>query len=275
MLRIFVVGLWCAAGSVQAGEAAVRVAVVPFSGVGVTADALNFDAEHLAQSTRAPGLQVITSREIATLIGLERQRQLMGCDSASNSCMAELAAALGAEAVLVGDIGHFDKTYQINVKVLSGSDAHVLVSRSTRVEGELAVIDALTVIGRSLGAAILTDRKLPVPAELTRAPEGARPWGWLPLGLGVVMGGVGGLLLGLASGDAAALTGPGSSLTGMQADGLRDSGKLKQGLGLGFLIASGVSLLVAAGLFAFGKDPIVLSFAPGADSFSLAFGGRF
>lgn len=275
MLRVFLVGLLCAAGSAWAGDTSVRVAVVPFSGVGVPADALSFDAEHLAQSARAPGLLVITSREIGTLIGLERQRQLMGCDSANSSCIAELAAALGAEAVVVGDIGHFDKTYQINVKVLSGSDAHVLVSRSTRVEGELAVLDALTVIGHSLAAAILTDRKLPVPSEISRAPEGARPWGWLPVGLGVVLGGVGGLMLGLASADAAALTGPGSSLTATQADTLRDNGRLKQGLGVGLLIASGVSLLVATGLFAFGKDPIVLSFAPDANSFSFALGGHF
>lgn len=39
---------------------------------GVSADELSFSSEHLAQNHRAPGLTVVTAREITSLLGLER-----------------------------------------------------------------------------------------------------------------------------------------------------------------------------------------------------------
>ena len=50
-----------------------RVAVAQLQGVNVSSETLSFYAEHLASSLRAPGLNVITAREISTLLGLERQ----------------------------------------------------------------------------------------------------------------------------------------------------------------------------------------------------------
>jgi hypothetical protein len=253
----------------------VQVAVLAFSGVGVPADGLAFYSEHAAQSLRAPGLQVITARELNTLLGLERQRTLLGCDASSGACVAELAAALGAAAVAVGEVGHFEGAYQVNVKVLSGTDAHVVLNRSARVTSELAVLDALTVIGHELAAALLAERHLPVPEALTRRPSGSRPWGWLPLGFGLAAGATGGVLFALASADRAALTGTGSKLTSSQSDALREGGKAKQTVSLALFVTAGASLLLAAGFFLFGSEPLVLSFAPGPDGLSFALSGRW
>jgi hypothetical protein len=266
--------LCLAAQAARAEDPPLQIAVLAFTGPGTPADSLAFDAEHFAQSLRAPGLRVITAREMSTLLGMDRQRQLLGCDAASSSCLAELASALGAAAVVVGDVGRFQDTWQLNVKVLSGSDARVIASRSARVGTELAVLDALSAIGRALAAAVLADHHRPVPEALTRAPAAVKPWGWLPLGLGVAAGAAGGVLFGLSRADAAALTGPGTMLSATDANALRDSGRTRQTLGVALLIASGVALLTGAGLFLFGQDPIVLTLAPGPDGFAFALAGR-
>ena len=173
MFRISAVAL-LAVSIAEAREGSVRVAVLGLAGVGVGAETLSFEGEHLAQSLRAPGLNVVTAREMSALLGLERQRQLMGCDPSSSACIAELAGALGAEVVVVGDIGRFDGTHQVNVKALSGRDAHVIASKSARVSSDAAELDALTAIGHALAAAVLSDSHQPVPQELTRAPSGTR-----------------------------------------------------------------------------------------------------
>ena len=48
--------------------------------------------------------QVISQQDIATMLGLERQKQLMGCADDSTSCLAELSGALGARFVMSGTL---------------------------------------------------------------------------------------------------------------------------------------------------------------------------
>lgn len=74
----------------------------------------DFLTEHVAQQMKLAGVDIITQREMASLLGLERQKQLLGCSDASSSCMAELASALGADGVLLGDLARFGGRIQIN-----------------------------------------------------------------------------------------------------------------------------------------------------------------
>src|SRR5688500_12106365 len=49
-------------------------------------------SETVANETQARGFfQVLSSREVATLIGLERQRELLGCSDDSSACLTELS----------------------------------------------------------------------------------------------------------------------------------------------------------------------------------------
>jgi hypothetical protein len=62
-------------------------------------------SEMLVSSVDQTGLfKVISSAEIATLLGAERQRQLMGCSD--DSCLTELTEALGARLLLQGQVGN-------------------------------------------------------------------------------------------------------------------------------------------------------------------------
>src|SRR2546430_2430818 len=117
MIQRMAVGMllcWtCTAGA----QAKLKLALPGFSGVGVSQEFLRFASEHFAQELGNEGLSVITEREISTLLGLERQRQLLGCSENSVSCAAELAGALGVDATVVGDIGKFENVYRVNVKI--------------------------------------------------------------------------------------------------------------------------------------------------------------
>lgn len=243
-----------------------RLAVPGIQGVNISEDVLSFYAEHLAQNLRAPGLTVVTAREIRTLLGLERQKALLGCQDQTNSCLAELANALGVDAVVLGDVAHFEDTFQLNVKVVSAADATLIAQGSRRVRGEVATLEAMTSLAHELGRAVFEKKGRPVPAEL-RATGSAGPsvktLGWLPLAGGAVVAGGGGVLLFLAQNDYSALTGPGTPLSEPEAQALREGGAGKQLAG-GLCVAVGATAVaVGIGMLLFGpSEAPVVSVAP-------------
>jgi len=77
-------------------------------------------SEMLVNSIDGAGMfRVISSKEIVTLIGLERQRQLLGC-SEDTSCMAEIASALGSDLVASATVGKVGSTYLVSVRLIDG-----------------------------------------------------------------------------------------------------------------------------------------------------------
>ncbi|MFT3712603.1 MAG: hypothetical protein QM817_33560 [Archangium sp.] len=257
-----------------------RIAVPGLRGVRLSEQELEFYAEHLAQNLRAPGLVVVTSREISTLLGIERQKQLLGCGDGANSCVAELANALGADAVVLGDVARIDDTFQINLELITPSDASVLAQGSRRVSGQVASLDALASLGRELGRGLLTKKGRAVPAELqVQTSAGAAPpraWSWVPVGAGVAIAGAGALFLSFAEANAAVLRNPtGGALKPSYAAQIRDEGKLFQALGAVFLGVGIAATAAGFGLVLFGprETPASVSFVPLPGGAAFAFSG--
>ncbi len=92
---------------------------------------------------RDPGLQVTTKRDIEQMLGLERQRQLLGCTENSLSCIAELAGGLGVEAVLSGTLAKTGSSYTLTLRVLRTNDGSDVASASERLKNEDALSDWL------------------------------------------------------------------------------------------------------------------------------------
>ena len=88
-----------------------------------------------------PGLSVVTSGELSSLMGLERQKELLGC--ATSECSAELAGALGVDALVTGSIARAAGGYVINLKIIRARDGSALGIYSTRVATEAALFDYL------------------------------------------------------------------------------------------------------------------------------------
>ncbi|MDQ3266258.1 MAG: hypothetical protein M3Y59_21860 [Myxococcota bacterium] len=87
--------LLLASGSASAG---VKVAAPGLTATGVDPRIAAFFSEHLAQQLAHRGLGVTTAAEISTLLGLERQKQLLGCAD----CQVELGNALGVQGMVQG-----------------------------------------------------------------------------------------------------------------------------------------------------------------------------
>ena len=201
-------------------------------------------------------IRVITPRDIAALLGLERQKELLGCAGAG-SCMAELGNALGVQGVLLGDIVELGKAIQVNTRVIDPVAGRQLAAASRRVGSEGELFDALTQMGLELRQQFYASQGLVAPPPLIEleppAPKsrGTRRFFPIPLvvgGAGVITGAV---FLGLAESSYQQLvSGMPNTQTLQSAEIVASNGKMFQtvgavvlGIGLAALVA-GVALLI-------------------------------
>lgn len=124
-------------------ERPIQLAVPAFSPVNVTPEVAAFYSEHFASNLAINGAGVITQKQMQTLLGLERQKQLLGCATDAESCLAELSNALGVDAVVQGEVGKFGSSFQLNVKIIDARTAKPLSILSERVSSEEKVLDLL------------------------------------------------------------------------------------------------------------------------------------
>lgn len=174
--------------------APLKLAAPGLNGTDVEPTRAQFFNEYFAeQLAQRGGFQITTQSEVAALIGIERQRQLLGCSDEASSCVAEIAAALGVDGVIVGSIIRFGETYAMTLKVISAKTGATLASASARnLEGQplldwlaaVAETMAQQVRARTSGGAGATVG--PPAATATPAPTSAGPANAIRLGLPVL-----------------------------------------------------------------------------------------
>lgn len=144
----------------------IRVAAPGFTGVRVDEKEAAFYAVHLEQELARRGLRITSSREIQALVGLERQKQLLGCADTETSCIAELAGAMGADALLLGDIGRFNDLLQLNVRLLSTQNGAPWGNESVRGRTEEELLNTFPALADRLVASVerVLGRKLVIAA---------------------------------------------------------------------------------------------------------------
>jgi len=125
----------------QAGP--VKVAAPSFSLVGISAQLGAVFQDRFVSRFGSPDVRVTTQRDIEQLLGLERQRQLLGCDASGTQCLAELAGALGVDVVVSGNLAKSDSGFIASVRALRTADGQTIDAPSTRVETEAALLDWL------------------------------------------------------------------------------------------------------------------------------------
>jgi len=245
-----------------------KVASPAWNVVDVKPELASFYAEQLADALRTEGLAVTTAADISTLLGNERQRQLLGCAEAA-SCMAELANALGCDATLTVSLAKLGKGFRGVAKLMSSRDGTVLSSVRLDANGEAELSDQLVAAAKTLAAPLQpSGATTTVTRKVTLAPK---LW-WLPGAVGVVAGGVGAALFVLANGKYADLARETNATQGRQ---LANDG---QALQTAAWVTTSVGVAAVVGSLAwllFGSTPVEpqLTFAPGA--FTLGVGGHF
>jgi hypothetical protein len=81
------------------------------------------------------GMRVTSPKDIAAVLGLERQKQMLGCSS-DVSCIAELGGALGVDAILYGSVVKGGSSFTVTLRLINARDAQTLSSFSQRLKSE-------------------------------------------------------------------------------------------------------------------------------------------
>lgn len=121
-----------------------RLAVLRLQPQGATqaqADALT-DAIVAALSSRAL-FEVVSTRDIETVLGAERQKQLLGvCDANPESCGASLGDTLSAPFVLSGQLSRVGTAYQLTLQTVDTLKGRA-VARANRLGSSLEELQRL------------------------------------------------------------------------------------------------------------------------------------
>ncbi|MBL8917667.1 MAG: hypothetical protein JNJ54_02310 [Myxococcaceae bacterium] len=230
-----------------------KLAAPPWTTVEVSAEKAQFFATHLASALRSRGLSVITAQDISTVLGVERQKQLLGCGEDTSSCLVELGNALGAELILTASIAKLESTWQVNLRVLRAGDGKVAATQLAKATSQEQLLDALDTAAAGLALEL----------GVKPAPRSARSLAWIPA---VAAGGfaiAGGIFYGLALGRSADLDKrlePG--VTRADLDPIVRSGQTFELLGWAggvLALASGATALV---MFIAGAPAPAVSFTP-------------
>jgi hypothetical protein len=252
----------------------VKLAAPGFGAVDVPDKLAEYYSDTFATQLALNELSVMTRGDLAQVLGLERQKQLVGCGEAG-SCTAELVAALGVDGLVVGTLAKIGRSYQLNVKVISAANANALAVWSTRAPDE----ETLMADVRSGAAEVARDVRISLRREvMTESTARKGPSVVAPLvtgGLGLVASAGGVVLLVLSAQHLAVLnagTGlpDGVNVYAWAAEGKTDRwvGALLTGVGGAAVIGGVLWALLGTG----GPSPLVWVTPHGA---SVGFAGVF
>lgn len=253
---------------------------VGVSVTGLPPERSEFYSEFVAQQMQSAGLSVVTQKQIGALLGMERQKQLLGCSDGS-SCVAELAGALGVDGVLQGEAAKLESGgFQVTLKVLWSRDGRPLTNFTGRAPDEGGLLDAMGK-GARLMAKDLTEGDW---VRLTTAPTSHEISPSSPVrvvGLATAGVGAGAMVVGVisfvASGDVARRLRDDTFLSVGEAQAVGREGSTLQGLGLGLMAGGAAAVLggVIMALFGGPLGDLRASLMPLRDGGVLVFGGLF
>lgn len=103
--------------------------------------------------SRSGAVQTVGSDDVAALIGIERQRQLMGCND--SACLADLGA-LDARYVLTGTVGKVGSGYVVSAQILDTTKAQVVTRAVQRASNDEQLAAASVPLARELLAETAT-----------------------------------------------------------------------------------------------------------------------
>lgn len=211
-----------------------KLAAPEWSTVNIPADLSAFYAAEVARALRAEGFEVVSARDISAVLGLERQKQLLGCAEDASACMTELGAALGCDAILTANLARLDDSFRGSLKVLSARDGKTLADERVEALGQKELLDALEAATRRL-------------ARRLRPPVPARTFWWIPLAAGVALGAGAGVTLGVATSNYAQIPlSTEARAVQLASDGktLQLSGWVMAGVGAGALVGAALLFLL-------------------------------
>jgi hypothetical protein len=171
--------------AVLSGQAAVsraeekpKLAVLDLQATGVEPELIPTLTEILTVEIDSIGKhKVIAGRDIQSMLGFEKQKDLVGCTDAS--CLAEIGGALGVEMLVVGHIGKVGSTYVVNIKLINIRKAETESRVYETVRGEVdtliesvrsAAHKLLASAAGELAPKVAAPQPVPAPPVVAQAP---------------------------------------------------------------------------------------------------------
>lgn len=245
------------------------LAVMEFSSVNTTPQLATFAADQVSQQLTRRGLKVVSASDLATVLGLERQRELLGCSDDKTSCLTELAQALGSDFLVSGTLARLGTSFQLSLKLLDAKSGRPRRVWTDSVSNEADLPSLFARGGDALSSEFVTS------APLAAVGAGF----WVPLGAGVALLGGGVASLVVAENASASLRQPSTAgvLDPAEARATRDRGAVTQVLGPVLLGAGAATILVGTIVqLASGHAPAArVGVAVGPGSAAVTVGGAF
>lgn len=156
--------------------------------VKITTEQLLAEAQRSAAFSR-----LVSYKETETILGLEKQRQLLTCTE--ESCVAELAGALGVDLLLNGMLARVGQTYVLSLRLLNARAGTLVaaVSERTSASSDEGVLDLVhpafqkLITQAGLSTATGTEPSLP-PSSNRRLGTSALLAGGGAMGAAVLLG---------------------------------------------------------------------------------------
>jgi TolB-like protein len=155
-----------------------KVAVMPLMSQGVDVNiAKNLTQVVALELKQLKGLSVISQDEIAAMLQLEANKQMVGCDDAS--CFAEIGGALGVDYLVIGSVGRLADTYLVALKLIQTQRAEVANRVSETFKGREAdlLLAAKFAVYSLVGVEVRDPGRLAIktqPADAVLELDGAR-----------------------------------------------------------------------------------------------------
>jgi hypothetical protein len=135
------VRVWCSKGATTS----LKIAVVQLQARGgLNPETVQLFTEALvAELRRQPGTTVLSDQDISAALGLERQKQLLGCGDAS--CLTEIGGALGVDRLIHGSVGRVGESLVVTLTSIDPVKSKAMSSVSERLKGanDEVFLDAL------------------------------------------------------------------------------------------------------------------------------------
>jgi hypothetical protein len=262
--------LWAVLGTTLLAAAATPtpIALTRFRLVQIDASIGGYAEDRFAAQLSKHGFRVTTPADLEAVLGLERQRQLLGC-SEDTSCLAEISSALGVPLVVTGRLTRLGKRLELDVRVIRQKDGVVVANDARATDDEARLGDLL-----EQSASSIADQLNP------KAPPAPFRWRlWVPIAAGVASLAGGAVLIGTAENEYAMFTTPGGMaphLFNEQVSQKFNELSTRRAFGITLSVLGGA--FIAAGVLwnALTPDaPVTISFGFTSSSAGFALGGTF
>lgn len=143
-------------------------------------DGLLTDAVH----RHSAQLELLTAADMRQMLELEATKQGMGCST--ESCLAELAGAMGARYVVFGQVGKLDTLTLVQLNLFDSRAARSLGRKEIRTQNMADLADAMQPAVDELLAPLLPAPTAPAPVASSRGARETSPLLWAGAAVTVV-----------------------------------------------------------------------------------------